>query len=162
SVLLVLGATASGVDLLAQKETPGVAPRLEGNLPAARAGDAPASAAMSGKFLGAIIERGVVETSQNVDVFSQVEGRTTILSILRDGTWVQKGQIVCELDSSALRDQLNKQSIIEKEAEGAYLNARLAREVAELALTEYVQGIYKQELDTLKGEIDAAESAFHK
>jgi hypothetical protein len=35
----------------------------------------------------------------------------------------------------------------------AYEQAHLTREVAAIAVTEYVEGIYKQELETVKGEI---------
>jgi hypothetical protein len=37
-------------------------------------------------------------------------------------------------------------------AQAAYEQAHLTREVAEIAVTEYAAGIYKQELETVKGE----------
>ena len=46
-----------------------------------------------------------------------------------------------------------------QQAEAAYQNARRAREIAEIAVTEYIEGIYKQESETIKGEIALAESA---
>ena len=79
-----------------------------------------------------------------------------------EGTRVKKGQVVCELDSARLKDQLVNQMIAVKRAEAAYQNAKLTREVAEIAVTEYVEGIYKQEQDTLKGEIVTAETAIQK
>ena len=39
-----------------------------------------------------------------------------------------------------------------------YRNARLTREVAEIAVVEYAQGIYAQDLATVKTEIALAES----
>jgi hypothetical protein len=45
-----------------------------------------------------------------------------------------------------------------KEAEAAYREARAARRLAEAALVEYRDGIYKQELETVKGEILLAEA----
>jgi hypothetical protein len=45
-----------------------------------------------------------------------------------------------------------------KEAESAYRQARADRQVAEAALVEYRYGIYKQELETVKGEILLAEA----
>jgi hypothetical protein len=45
-----------------------------------------------------------------------------------------------------------------KEAEAAYRDARAARRLAEAALVEYRGGIYKQELETAKGEILLAEA----
>jgi HlyD family secretion protein len=40
----------------------------------------------------------------------------------------------------------------------AYLNAKLTREVAEIAVIEYIEGIYKQDLETIECEIARAES----
>ena len=37
-------------------------------------------------------------------------------------------------------------------------NAKLTREVAEIAVVEYVEGIFKQDLATVEGEIKLAES----
>ncbi len=71
---------------------------------------------------------------------------------------MSKGQLVCELDSAALKDQLTNQVIATRGADAAYQNARLTREVAEIAVTEYVEGVFKQDLETAKGEIALAES----
>jgi HlyD family secretion protein len=45
-----------------------------------------------------------------------------------------------------------------KEAEAAYQRARLLRQVAEMAVIEYERGIFKQELDTVRGEIALADA----
>ena len=43
-------------------------------------------------------------------------------------------------------------------AEAAYQQSKLTREVAEIAVTEYVEGVYKQEKETIQGEIALAKS----
>lgn len=105
-----------------------------------------------------VVEKGALESSKNQDEFCKVEGGTTIITILAEGTQVTKGQLVCELDSAALNDSLTNQQITTKSADANYKNAILTREVAEIAVTEYVEGIYKQELATVEGEIKLAES----
>ena len=50
----------------------------------------------------------------------RVEGRTTIISIVPEGTKVKKGDLVCELDSALLRDQLTNQRIATQGAEASY------------------------------------------
>ncbi|SIN74590.1 RND family efflux transporter, MFP subunit [Singulisphaera sp. GP187] len=102
--------------------------------------------------------RGTLESSNNKDVFCQVEGSTTIISIVPEGKRVTKGELVCELDSAALKDQLTNQYIATSGAEAAHQNAKLTREVAEIAVTEYKEGVYLQELQTVKGEIALAEA----
>ena len=105
-----------------------------------------------------VVDRGTLESAQNKDVMSQVEGGTTIISILSEGTPVTQGQLVCELDSSALQDNLKNQKIATLGSEAAFQNAKLTREVAEIAVTEYMEGIYKQDLETVNGEIALADS----
>jgi RNA polymerase sigma factor (sigma-70 family) len=162
SVLLAVAATVGGVPLLAPKEAAVAGPRPEANAEAAQADDAPVSEVKSGKFTFVISERGSLESSNNLDVYNKVEGQTTIIQLLPEGTRVNKGDIVCELDSSALKDSLVNQVIAVKGAEAAYQNAKLAREVAEIALVEYEQGVYVQQLGAVKGEVSAAELAIRK
>ena len=42
-------------------------------------------------------------------------------------------------------------------AETAYRDAKLARELAEVAVNEYAEGTFRQELATAEGEIEQAE-----
>lgn len=105
-----------------------------------------------------VTEKGALESSRNQDVMCQVEGQTTIISIVPEGTPVKKGDLVCELDSASLRDQLTNQKIATQGAEAAYQNAKLTREVAEIAVKEYKEGIYIQDKATIMGEIKLAES----
>ena len=57
-----------------------------------------------------------------------------------------------------LRDQLVDQRIVTKTAEAAYINARLDREVAEIAVREYVEGDYVVQLADVEGDIKIAEA----
>src|SRR5262249_31819481 len=162
SVLLVAGATASGVNVLAQKGASGVEPRLGGNPQVARADDLAVHEVKPGKLAGTVIERGSLEVARVGTVFCQVEGGSTIIRLVPEGTRVKKGDLVCELDSAGLKDQLINQTIVKKRAEAAYQNARLTREVAESAVVEYEQGIYPGDQKTLRDHVAAAQSAVQK
>ena len=105
-----------------------------------------------------VVERGSLESSENKDAYCRVEGQTTIIMILAEGTKVKKGDKVCELDSSALRDQLTNQEITTRGADAAYQQSKLTREVAEIAVIEYIEGIFKQDKQTIDGEIALAQS----
>jgi len=105
-----------------------------------------------------IKEKGILESSKNQDAYCLVEGSTTIIHIEPEGTRVKKGQLVCELDSAALNDQLVNQRITTESAKANYSNATLTREVAEIAVVEYVEGIFVQDKATAEGEIKLAES----
>ena len=64
-----------------------------------------------------VVDKGGLESSENKDAYCLVEGQTTIIMILPEGTPVKKGQIVCQLDSASLKDQLVNQKITTKSAE---------------------------------------------
>jgi HlyD family secretion protein len=112
----------------------------------------------SGPLPITVVEKGTLESSENKDAYCLVEGQTTIIMILPEGTPVKKGQLVCELDSAALGDQLVNQKITTESAKANLDNAKLTREVAEIAVKEYVEGIFVQDKATAEGEIKLAQS----
>jgi RNA polymerase sigma factor (sigma-70 family) len=162
SVALVLGGTASGVAALGRQGGPGAEPGPQENPRAARGEDAAVAEVKRGKFVVSWTDRGVVEASRASSVISQVEGQTTIVSILPEGTKVKTGDVVCELDSAGLRDQLTNQQIAVREAGAAFQNAVHAREAAEIAVKEYLEGNAGLELVSLRGAIAEAKSAIAK
>jgi HlyD family secretion protein len=150
SVLLALGATAAGIDALAPGQGPG---------PGA---GPPVAEVKPGKLGVSVVERGYIEAGKVDDVHSEVEGTSTIISIVPEGSLVKKGGIVCELDSATLKDKLKNQQITVAQAAATSEQAKLTREVAEVALQEYTDAIYKQDQQTLRGEFITAESAIRK
>ncbi len=113
--------------------------------------------------LDVVVEgRGSIEAAQSSDLYCPIGGQSIILSLVPEGRVVKKGDLVCELDSSALRDRLRNQEIAEQRSGAAYLNAKLSREVADIAVAEYVDGIFKQDLYTLKSEITGAQAAIQR
>jgi HlyD family secretion protein len=90
--------------------------------------------------------------------YSLVQGKTTILMIVPDGSTVEKGQVVCELDSAALRDQLVNQQITVLAAKANYENHKLARETAEIDVVEFTHGIFPVQAMEAGGEIKIAEA----
>ena len=111
-----------------------------------------------GKLAVIVKERGSLESAANKDVMCEVEGGTTIIRIMPEGTKVKEGDIVCELESATLKDSLTNQKITTQQAEASYRQSRLTREVAEYAVKEYVEGVYKQDYETSRGEIALAKS----
>ena len=103
-------------------------------------------------------EKGTLESAKNEDVDSKVEGTTTIIFILPEGSKVKKGDKVCELDAATLKDTHKNQQITTQQASASYQQAKLTREVAEVAVKEYVEGVFKQDYETVQGEIALAKS----
>ena len=103
-------------------------------------------------------DRAQVVRSLSFDNYNLIEGETTIISILPANAKVKKGQLVCELDSAGIKDRLTNQKLTTRAAEAAYQMARLTREVAETAVTEYKDGIFKSDMQTVFGELKLAAS----
>jgi hypothetical protein len=78
----------------------------------------------------------------DVPVFNSVEGRTMVISIRPDGARIEKGEVVCELDAGALKDRLGVLEIVMQGATSDVQGARIAREVAAMAITEYKEGTF--------------------
>jgi len=79
----------------------------------------------------AVTASGNLKAAETVRMTSGVEGRTTILALAPEGTQVEQGQVVCELDASALVEQRIQQTITVGKAEAALVKATQARAIQE-------------------------------
>jgi HlyD family secretion protein len=95
---------------------------------------------------------------RTVPVFNPVEGRMVVSSARPDGSRVEAGEIVCELDPTELRDRLATQEIAVHAAQADVHATRIDREVAVMVLNEFKEGAYAQQLATTEGQIKLAES----
>lgn len=153
-VVIALGGVASGVGFVASQgqEVAQKAPRDD------RPVGGSTALVKRGPFREILRLRGFVEASRSDDVYCEVEGKTTILSMVPDGSRVTKGQVVGELDSASLTDQLSNQTIATKAAEAKYQHAKKTREVSEIAVKEYSALVSPNALRRVQGEIALAES----
>ena len=91
-------------------------------------------------------------------IVCEVEGQAVIFSIIPDGSIVEEGQLVCELDPAPYKEKLTRRQFIVEAAEAASREARKTRETAEIAAAEYEKAIVKKDVATAEGEIKLAES----
>jgi multidrug resistance efflux pump len=120
-----------------------------------------------GKFLHEIVERGDVQSSNNVEVRCEVQMRnqatgTAILEIVPEGTVVQAGDFLVRLDDSSLQNDLTLQQIDCTASEALVVQAQTTVETAQLTLSEYESGTFKQEVEQLQSEIFVAEENFRR
>ena len=96
-------------------------------------------------------ERGNIKASKSVQIFSEVEGMSTIVNVVPEGTFVKEGDVLVELDSSELTYQVNQQQITVDNAEAGLLQAQ--EQVAiQKSLNE--SSIQQAELDLMLATID--------
>ena len=117
-----------------------------------------------GVFRHTVTEEGEVESSSNVEVRCRVQSRsagassgTVILDIVPEGSWVEEGDLMIELDASALNDEKVLQEITVNSAYAAVVTAQSALDTAEIALEEYKNGTFKQEEALILAEKSVAE-----
>lgn len=114
-----------------------------------------------GPFEHVVLEQGEVESSKNIEVICEVKSRnsagTAILWVIPEGTVVQEGDKLVELDSSALENELKQQRILVNSALAAKISAESALEQAIVAKQEYLDGTFSQEEKLIQSEILVAE-----
>src|SRR5262249_55912242 len=101
--------------------------------------------------------RNETSVSCQVEDITDSDG-TVIVSMVDNGTRVKKGDTLCSLDSSLLEELAREEEIAAITARSAREQARLALEVATIALREYEHGQVSQTTKTLEGRIALAES----
>jgi HlyD family secretion protein len=119
---------------------------------------------------------GELQALNNIEISSQVEGQTTIQTIVPEGATVKKGDVLITLDSSAIKQKIEDTTLelqkaeadlttsqellgIQQDQNAADLEAaNVALVLAKLDLTQYVEGTYPQQLATAKIELEMAET----
>jgi HlyD family secretion protein len=89
---------------------------------------------------------------------SLVNGASTILSLVPEGSMVKKGDVLCELDSSAYQELVRRQQISLEQVKADHQQAVLALDVAKLTLEAYLKGERLQVGSDYQGKIALATS----
>jgi HlyD family secretion protein len=78
-----------------------------------------------------VTQRGNLSARNSEQVRNELEGRTTILSLVAEGSRVQEGDIIAELDVSSTEDRKVQQEIAVQNAEAAWIKAQQELEIQE-------------------------------
>lgn len=128
-----------------------------------------------GPFQITVTEKGSIDSMKNAVLTSKVEGSTTIIWIVPEGTAVKTGDLVCELDASLLSDKETQQEIAAERAKTALDQgkedlaiqeisnkseteaAALRLELAVIDLEKFVKGDFIQQKNELQSQLKVAE-----
>lgn len=137
-------------------------------------------ACKTGPFEITVTERGTLDSMKNAVLTSKVEGTTTIISIVPEGTTVDAGDLVCELDSSGLTDKETAQEILvvkaramlEQATEDLAIQktqndsdmaaARLKYDLAKLDLEKFLKGDLVQQIEDLQAAVKLADETLSR
>lgn len=138
------------------------------------AGDMPTFAVKRGPLRISVTESGTIQAREQIILKCEVEGKTTILTLVEEGTRVKKGDLLVELDASALIDERVDHEIRVQNTEAAFVGARenlavaenqaksdidkaeLVFDFAKQDLKKYIEGEYQNERKKMESEITLA------
>lgn len=124
-----------------------------------------------GDMLISIVEGGALKALNESIIKSEFEGVSRIISIVPEGTYVKKGDLLVELDSSTLKDEVNRQEVTYQNFEFAFIQAKenlsiqesliesqikdaeLRLEFAKSDLEKYKEGDAPQQINTATNTI---------
>jgi HlyD family secretion protein len=122
-----------------------------------------------------VLESGTIKAREQIVIKNEVEGRTSIITLVPEGTHVKKGDLLVELDASTLQDNKIDQEIRVQNAEASFINAkenmavvenqaesdidkaRLTLEFAQQDLKQYKEGEYPNKKTAAENAITLAE-----
>ncbi|MBT5019427.1 MAG: HlyD family efflux transporter periplasmic adaptor subunit [Planctomicrobium sp.] len=120
-------------------------------------------------------QTGEIESADNDILISKCEWSTRILSIIPEGSWVEAGEIVAELDSSDIRKRFQERAVLLVKAQSKLADAeedlqiqkltnqsilaaaQLQKRLTRLQLDGYLEAEYPQKLHSLEASVALAE-----
>ena len=118
----------------------------------------PIHAVSRGDLSVTVIEQGGLESSDSTEVKCRVRGKNTVNWVIENGTYVEKGDVLVQLDTLAIEDAINERAKFAfwSQSGAERSSALVAR--SKLAMLEYQDGRYKSDLMTLEKELAFARS----
>ncbi len=90
-------------------------------------------------FLVSLVEGGTLRAVHELIIRNELEGGTTIVSVVPEGTTVKKGELLVELDSSSLKEKIANQEVSVQNADGAYAKSKEDLQIQKLTMEGAVQ-----------------------
>lgn len=121
-----------------------------------------------------VSQMGELQAVDNIELISRVEGRATITDIVKEGAYVNKDDILVQLDSSAIRQNIDDLSLEIQRQDAAVANARemlaiqqsnnaaelegaiVSLQLAEVDLQKYIEGTFPQESKSAATKLEMA------
>jgi multidrug efflux pump subunit AcrA (membrane-fusion protein) len=116
-----------------------------------------------------VVERGTLEAVNNHDIKCDVRpglrGNPKIMWVVDNGKLVEAGELLVEIDDSALQEQAQGQKVARDKAQADMISAeqnypitQVQVKLAELALEKWQKGDFPQQQHDLEGQIQMADS----
>lgn len=135
----------------------------------------PTDTVKEGRLTISVVEKGTVQAREQLILKNEIEGQTTLLYLIEEGTRVKKGDLLVELDASSMQDDLVDRQIATQNAEADFVSARENLEVVKNQakadvdqarldhdfslqdLRKYLDGEYPKQIKEAESEIKVTE-----
>ena len=125
-------------------------------------------------------EKGELKASDSIDIKSEVGGRSTIISLVSEGSSVKKGDLLVELASDEIEERVQGEKIQVASAEAALESAKrqldilndqnesnirkaqLKLDMAQLEFQKYEEGEWPQQEEDAQLRIDEAQKVYER
>jgi HlyD family secretion protein len=142
--------------------------------------DVPTFTVKRGPLTISVVESGTIKARDRRIIKNEVQGLTSIITLVPEGTRVKEGDILVELDASSLQDGKINQEIQVQNTEAAYINAKenfaivtsqaasdvnqaeLDLEFARQDLSKYEQGQYPKDVNEANKRITLAKEELER
>ncbi len=119
-----------------------------------------------------VVKDGELQAVDNIDILCLVEGQTVINTIVKEGAFVKKNDVIVTLDSSAIKQKIDDTTLTLQTSEADVTNAREAKDiqesqndanldaanvaliVAKLDYQQYVDGTYPQAVANAQTDLE--------
>lgn len=111
-----------------------------------------------GNLTVSVTELGTLESSNNTEVKCRVRGNNTVTFVVESGTKVKAGDILVELDTLAIEEEISNRTKFFHLAESLVARSGADVERAKIAILEYAEGRFVSELAAMQKNLAVAES----
>lgn len=105
-----------------------------------------------------VTEQGTLESANNTEIKCRVRGDNTITYVIESGTQVEAGEILIQLETLAIEEEISERTKFYHLAESQVARSAANVENAKIAIDEYEKGRFPAELATLNKDQAVAES----
>jgi len=96
----------------------------------------------------AVTGRGAVVCARTAQIRSEVRGTSEITDLVEEGKSVKPGEVLVRLATGSLEEEMGGQRLAYEVSRAAVTQAKVALDRAEIAIVEYLEGLYPLERKT--------------
>ena len=105
-----------------------------------------------------VTEQGTLESANNTEIKCRVRGDNTITFVIESGSLVSKGDILVQLDTLAIEEEISERTKFFHQAEATVARSRARLENARITIEEYIEGSFPAQKASLQQGLAAAEA----